>query len=171
MNGDTFCEEEFRQSARPASGNVGRTEDRITTMTPNTDSTSSFANTRLTTASNNARIAPPTMNALSFSGAPPMLYPNHYVWFVFVSSLDVILTWVIVLLGGAEANPIADAVLQHAGLNGMVAFKFCIVIFVVIMCEWVGKREPRTGFKLAEWSVAISAIPIVAAFVQLPMLT
>jgi len=74
------------------------------------------------------------------------------------------LTWVVLLLGGLEVNPLAAAVVQHGGLTSLVIFKFCLVIFVVIMCEWITRRNPRAGFKLAEWSVAITAIPVAVAF-------
>ncbi len=93
----------------------------------------------------------------------PMLHPRHYTWFVFLSALDLMFTWVLILLGGAEVNPIADAVLQHGGLPGLVVFKFALVMLIVVLCEWATRRSPRTGFKLAEWSVAITAIPVVVS--------
>ena len=96
-----------------------------------------------------------------------MLFQNNYVWFVLVSALDLMLTWVVLLLEGVEVNPLADAVLQYAGLPGLVIFKFALVVFVVVMCEWAGRRNARAGFKLSEWAVAITAIPVVVAFVQL----
>lgn len=99
---------------------------------------------------------------------PPMLFPGAYAWFVLVSSLDLMLTWVIlVLLDGCEVNPLADAVIAHAGLHGLVVFKFCLVLFVIVMCEWIGRRNARAGSKLSEWSVAITAIPVALSFVQL----
>lgn len=96
-----------------------------------------------------------------------MRYPGAYLWFVFVSALDIMLTWVILESGGSEVNPVADAVIQRFGLQGMVAFKFSLVIFIVIMCEWMGRRSDRHGKKIAEWSVAVTAIPVVLAFVML----
>ena len=96
-----------------------------------------------------------------------MRYQDAYVWFVFVSALDITLTWVILQSGGVEVNPIADAVIQTFGLQGMVAFKFALVIFVIIMCEWLGRRSDRQGRKIAEWAVAITSIPVVLSFVML----
>lgn len=97
----------------------------------------------------------------------PMIHQNAYTWFVLLSALDAMLTWVILKLDGEELNLIAHAVIEHGGLRGMVAFKFALVIFVVVMCEAISRRNMRTGTKLAEWSVAITAIPVVLAFVQL----
>ena len=48
-----------------------------------------------------------------------------------------------------------------------VGFKFCLVVFVVVMAEWIGRRSDRAGRKLAEWSVAVTSIPVVLALVQL----
>ncbi len=97
----------------------------------------------------------------------PMRYQQEYLWFVFVSALDVMLTWTILVLGGSEVNVVADAVIARAGLTGIVAYKFSLVVFVIIMCEVVGRRRPHVGHKLAEWAVAITAIPVVLSFVQL----
>ena len=96
-----------------------------------------------------------------------MRYPNAYVWFVFLSALDILLSWLILSLNGVELNPLADAVVSHVGLPGMVGFKFGLVVLVVVMAEVIGRRRDRVGRKLAEWAVAITAIPVVLALVQL----
>jgi len=106
-------------------------------------------------------------------GGPPsvwgrgVLYPNVYVWYVLLASLDVMLTAVIVAAGGHEMNSLADRVLGRWGLPGLVVFKFSLVLVVVAICEVVGRRNDRKGRKLAEWAVAITAIPVVVSLVQL----
>lgn len=96
-----------------------------------------------------------------------MLYPAEYVWFVLVSALDVMLTWVILVLGGREVNAVADSVLTRWGLRGLVAFKFALVLLVILVCEAVGRRKPETGRKLARAAVAITCVPLVWAAVLL----
>lgn len=96
-----------------------------------------------------------------------MIHQGAYTWFVLLSALDVMFTWVILKLDGQELNSIANAVIEHGGLRGMVMFKFALVVFVVVMCEAVSRRNMRTGTKLAEWAVAITAIPVVLALLQL----
>lgn len=93
----------------------------------------------------------------------PMLYENHYTWFVFVSALDVMLTWVILHAGGREANHLAAAVLERFGLEGLVVFKFALVILVIAICEIVGRRNLATGRRLAAWAVALTCIPLLVA--------
>jgi hypothetical protein len=106
-----------------------------------------------------------------------VLYPNVYFWYVFLASLDVVLT--ILILSplfvqtdtleprGSELNPLADWITRVAGLPGIVVFKFALVILVVCICEIVGRRKHETGRRLARWAVAISAIPVVVALVQM----
>ena len=97
-------------------------------------------------------------------GQPAMLYPNEYVWLVFVSAMDIICTWIIIRnYEGREANPIAQLYIDLYGPTGLIIFKFCIVIFVVLLCEWVGHIKERTGRILARASVIVSAIPLLVS--------
>jgi len=94
-------------------------------------------------------------------------YPNEYVWFVFVSALDVCMTTVILYFGGREANPLANSVLASWGLGGMIVFKFLLVLLVIGCCEMLARRRWRVGRGVARLAVVITAIPIVLAFTQL----
>jgi hypothetical protein len=95
----------------------------------------------------------------------PVLYPGIYIWYVFFASLDVMLTWVILHMSGSEVNPIARWVIDHYDLAGMVIYKFLLVFFVVSVCEYVGRiqNKARLSHRLAEISVAITALPVVIA--------
>ena len=93
----------------------------------------------------------------------PVLYENHYAWFVLVSALDLMLTWIVLHAGGREANAIAAAVLQRWGLEGMVVFKFALVVFVIALCEVIGRRNHAAGRRLATWAVALTCLPLVVA--------
>ena len=106
-------------------------------------------------------------------------YPNAYVWFVFLASLDILLTYMIlhpILFAadptmtesrGAEENSLANWVIETWDVPGMVVFKFLLVIFVVLLCEIIGRQREDTGRRLAEWAVAITVIPIVVGLVQM----
>lgn len=96
-----------------------------------------------------------------------MLYPRSYKWFVFISALDVIFTWFILLIGGREVNLVADAVIANAGLQGILIYKFCLVLLVVIICEIVGRRRRWVGRNLARAANVITAIPVVLSIAQL----
>ena len=108
-----------------------------------------------------------TSDRASLWWAPRLRYPNEHVWFVFVSSMDLMLTWLILNLGGRELNPLANWIHHSAGFNGTIGFKFAIVVLVVSICEKVGRRHLRTGRYLARFAVAISAVPMVWSMTQL----
>ena len=96
-----------------------------------------------------------------------VLYPDCYTWFVLVSAMDLMLTWAVLAAGGSEVNILADWIIRRWGIVGAAVFKFSAVMLVVCACEYVGRRSERMGRKLAEWAVAISAIPVVLALLQL----
>ena len=97
----------------------------------------------------------------------PVLYENAYTWLVLVSALDIMLTWIVLLMGGREVNGVAKYVIDRFDVAGVVAFKFSIVVFVVSLCEIVGRLKPRVGRRLAIAAVAMTCVPVTAALVQL----
>lgn len=96
-----------------------------------------------------------------------MRYQSTYLWLVFLSALDIMFTWIVLFRGGREINIFADAIIRRFGLSGLVAFKFSIIVGVILVCEAVGRRTDNAGWRLAQWSVAISAIPVTLALLQL----
>lgn len=103
---------------------------------------------------------------------PQMRYQNAYVWLVLVSSLDVMLTLVVlVAMDGFEVNPIAAAVIDTHGYAWAIVYKFAIVVLVVLICEVVGRMHDRTGRKLARAAVVINSLPVAYTFALLFMMT
>ena len=108
----------------------------------------------------------PSRRRIGWFSMPRMLYPTAYKWFVLVSAADIMLTWFILLLGGSEVNVLADAVIAHAGLKGILIYKFCLVVLVVLICEIVGRRRPRGGRNLARLAIVITGLPVVLSVAQ-----
>jgi len=96
-----------------------------------------------------------------------VLYPGIYVWYVFISALDVMFTWVVLHFDGEEVNQVANAVLMKWDLPGIVVFKFVLVTLVICICEFVGRQRPKLGQYLGEWAVGITCIPVLLAALQL----
>ncbi len=94
-------------------------------------------------------------------------YPQAYVWFVFASALDLMMTWVVLYFGGQEVNVLADYILDRWALTGMVFFKFALVVFVIFICEVVGHYRPRLGRRLSIFAVLITLVPVIIAFTHL----
>ena len=108
-----------------------------------------------------------TRRRIGWFSIPQMLYQTAYKWFVLISAVDIVLTWFILLLGGNEVNVLAGAVIAHAGLKGIVIYKFCLVLLVVMICEIVGRRRLWVGRNLARTAIAITALPVVLSIAQL----
>ena len=88
-------------------------------------------------------------------------FPNLYLWLVFLSALDVVLTRVILYFGGTEVNPVADWIIVQWGQMGMSLFKFASVTFVIIICEYTARLDHRMAFRLALAGCLISAVPVL----------
>ncbi len=103
----------------------------------------------------------------------PILYPKAYSGYIALAALDVLLTSLILRLGGVEVNVVAAWVIEKAraieatGLTGMTLFKFGTVFFVLVACEIVGRKHASAGSKLSRAAVYISVIPVAVAVMQL----
>jgi uncharacterized membrane protein len=96
-----------------------------------------------------------------------VLYPNQYVWYVFASALDIMLTvTVLVHLGMREANTFAQWSIDRFGTWGLIGLKFLSVIVVVMICEYIGRADERRGRRLSTIAIGLSLIPIAAALAQ-----
>ncbi len=100
-------------------------------------------------------------------GRKHVRYPNHYTWLVLVASLDILMTSVVLQLGGLEANPLAAKIIYRWGVPGMVVYKFIFVIIAIVIAEEVGRRHERKGRKFVEYAIVISAFPVLFALTLL----
>lgn len=95
------------------------------------------------------------------------LYPNLYAWYVLASSLDIMLTHMILSrFGGWEVNILADKLLQKYGLWGLIGLKYATVLVVVAVCEIIGRHSQGTGRRLAITAIAISSMPVGIGLLQ-----
>ena len=104
---------------------------------------------------------------LAFLSAPPRRYQTGYLWLLLLSAVDVIFTWHILRRGGLELNPIARLVIDHWDLPGAIAFKFALVLFVIVTCEIVGRKRDGLGRALIGTAIGIASIPVAWSLVLL----
>jgi hypothetical protein len=107
-----------------------------------------------------------------------VLHPNHYVWLVLFSAMDIILTHKILgaarfagvseaVFGeagpfhGHELNSLADWIIKQFGLWGAIGLKFATTILAILICEYVGTKSQRSGRRLAWTIVILSTFPVV----------
>jgi hypothetical protein len=98
-----------------------------------------------------------------------MRYQRAYLWLLLLSAIDVMFTWHILRRGGSELNPIAKLVIDHWELPGAVAFKFALVMFVIVSCEIVGRKRDRLGRTLIGAAIGIATVPVAWSLVLLSM--
>ena len=101
---------------------------------------------------------------LSLAGSPEMRHQSAYVWLIFFSSLDIMLTWAILRRGGEEVNPVAKQIIGMWGLHGAIVFKFALMLFVIVSCEVISRRQEKSGKRLAWLAVGIAAFPVIYSF-------
>ncbi len=99
-----------------------------------------------------------------------VLYPGREMLLLLLASLDVMLTHLILNLGGVEANPLAARVFDQAGTLGMSVYKFALIGLFVLIMEYVGTKQLVSGRRLATAGIAISSLPVVVALLLLPEL-
>ncbi len=100
-----------------------------------------------------------------FFSIPQMRYQNAYVWLVFVSALDIILTALVLFAWhGSEVNPLAALIIYTLGFSWVVVFKFATMMTAIVICEIVGRNHDVKGRVLAYLTVAINSLPVIYTF-------
>jgi type II secretory pathway component PulF len=107
---------------------------------------------------------PTNMDTPAQTGRLHALYPNIYCWFLLFSSLDIMLTHTILgrfgAFGGRELNSIADYVIKVAGLWGAIGLKFVTCAIAIGILEYIGRRRPALGQRLARLMLILSIFPV-----------
>ena len=91
----------------------------------------------------------------------PGRYTRFYEWYAILAFLDIVLTWSVLRLGGAEANWIAAVAVQAWGVWGLIILKAMTVAAVVMIAEYVGRRRPGLGWGLAVLAIVLNLLPVV----------
>ncbi|MCA9255216.1 MAG: hypothetical protein KDA33_06235 [Phycisphaerales bacterium] len=87
-----------------------------------------------------------------------LLFARRYLWFVAASALDIVMTTLVLSVGGFEANPLASLVIDRFGMHGAIAYKFTLIIPVIVCCEIVGRHNERKGRALASFAIVAPAM-------------
>lgn len=91
-----------------------------------------------------------------FGGQLPL--ENETAWFVLVSVLDVVLTYLLLRLPHyREANPIAAFFINHWGIRGMVYFKFFMVGFVTLITQVIARSREDTARRVLQFATVVVA--------------
>lgn len=111
---------------------------------------------------------PSALSALAPVVYDPLRYGRAYSWLVLFSTLDVLMTGIILTgllsvhgVNGFEANPIARSVINQWGMLGASLFKFALVFLAITLCEYIGHLREPVGRRLSWLMVSIGVIPFL----------
>ena len=82
---------------------------------------------------------------------------GRLVVFIFLSLLDLLLTWLLVRYSGGrvvERNPLASAWLLRYGWEGLIVFKMAAMFLVVLLAFLISLRRPR----VAGWFLSFACL-------------
>lgn len=65
--------------------------------------------------------------------------------FILVNFADVVLTGLAFSFGAREVNVAANWILSRFDLVGMVIYKFVLVTFILLVCQYIHPTHPRTA--------------------------
>lgn len=78
------------------------------------------------------------------------------VWFLFVSALDVFMTYLLIRHPNyTEANPIAAFFINHWGIKGMVYFKFFMVAFVCVITQIIAHTREDIARRILQFATVV----------------
>lgn len=86
-------------------------------------------------------------------------------WLLMVSVLDVVVTYLILRVGGREANPIANWFIRGWGVKGMVYFKFGVTAFVAVLTQIIAQQRPDVARRLLIFATCVvGGVVVYSAF-------
>jgi hypothetical protein len=91
---------------------------------------------------------------------PPVLYRELGGALVVLALLDILVTWTVLGIGGEELNLVARAVVEHAGLPGMVALKAAGILTVLVICEYIGRTRRALGRGVLTCAVVLNGLAV-----------
>ncbi|HZK81975.1 MAG TPA: DUF5658 family protein [Humisphaera sp.] len=95
-----------------------------------------------------------------------LIFQDAYVWLILVSALDIMCTWMILWNNGVEINPLARRLI-FLGPKGLVIYKFMLIVFIIGLCEVVGRRNRKAAHILVTAAIGLTIIPVAIALAQL----
>lgn len=87
--------------------------------------------------------------------------------FILVNFADVVLTGLALREHAREANLLAAWVMERFGLPAVVIYKFALVTFVLLICQYIHPTHP----KLARWILLVGSIAygLLVAYVTIAL--
>lgn len=91
---------------------------------------------------------------------PRLRYPQLWVWLLTFAALDVVVTSAVLRIGGSELNVIALAVIEGAGLAGMVLLKLAGTLTVLTIGEYVARTRATLARRLLVCAISVNILAV-----------
>lgn len=114
----------------------------------------------------------PSINPLQLNATkhtPRLMFRTVYQWFYLLAALDVLLTSIILNLGGTELNAFACWLFREHGAMGLLLFKAACAGLVVLICEVVGRKRVTWGRGVALFAVGANTVPVTVGLMCVGM--
>jgi hypothetical protein len=90
---------------------------------------------------------------------------NETTTYIFVSVLDIFMTYMLLRFGGIETNPIADYFFARWDIQGMIAFKMVMVAIVTVLAQIVGQKHLARGrFILRLGTIVVTGVVVYSTY-------
>lgn len=96
----------------------------------------------------------------------PILFPKMYWAYIALAAADVLLTTLILSVGGMELNAVGRAAFAIGGITGATFLKFTTVAIVLLVCEYTGRTRVGLGRALAYIAVSVSFVPVTVGVME-----
>jgi Domain of unknown function (DUF5658) len=94
-----------------------------------------------------------------------LIFARYHLWFIAASALDIVMTALVLSIGGYEANPVAGFVIHRFGMHGALAYKFTLAVLVIVFSEIIGRTDLRKGRFVARTAIAVPTFAALLGYV------
>lgn len=91
----------------------------------------------------------------------PLALETETSWFLLFGVLDLVLTTVLLNTGVAhEANPLARSLWFSAGLHGLIAYKFGLLMVAAVAVQIITLRRPRMAKAVLHTGIGVQSLVV-----------
>ena len=96
----------------------------------------------------------------------PLPLETETVWFLLVSALDVVMTYLLIRQPGfTEGNPVAAFFINHWGIKGMVYYKFFMVAFISVITQIIARKREDIAARVLQFATVVVGGVVVYSLV------
>ncbi len=95
------------------------------------------------------------------AGFRPRPLQDETAMFILVNVLDIYITYMLLAVGGSEANPVARFFLDRWGFDGMIFFKMMIIAFYCVVTLVIAGHHLERAKSLLRFGTVVVAVVVI----------